>query len=267
MHSVIRSRDNAFAKRLILLAHSARERKKCGETVLDGAHLVTAFLDRTANATALVVRESALHSADWAGIASRATSAKTYVLADALMDEASLLESPAAIMAVVETPVGTPVAPDAGAVLVLDNVQDPGNVGSLIRSAAAFGLTDVVLCKGSAFAWSPKVLRAGQGAHFAVNIVEGVDVADFLQHYRGGKLALVAAGEGATALGGHDLRPGCALLVGNEGTGLSAAAIAGATALVHIPMPGRVESLNAAACGAVAMYELACQRSSGGKVR
>jgi TrmH family RNA methyltransferase len=140
-------------------------------------------------------------------------------------------------------------------VLLLDNLQDPGNVGTLLRTAAALGVQHAVLGEGTAFAWSPKVLRAGQGAHFSINIVEGVALATFLEGYHGNTLALVAAGEGAVPLAHAPFSEPFALMVGNEGQGLQPGLLARASHRVHIPMAGKVESLNAAAAGAIALYE------------
>ncbi len=260
---VIRSRDNKLVKRLLRLVASARDRKLAGESVLDGAHLVEAYLQSGRVAREVIVSTTARASDDWQRIeALLGTAANTavYAFGEQLMHEASQLESPASVMAIIETPKGDPIPASADAVLVLDNVQDPGNVGALLRSAAAFGICHALLGSGTAFAWSPKVLRAGQGAHFSVNIVEGADIVSWLATYEGESLALVAAGDSAVALADACLTKPVAFLVGNEGRGLAADVIGAATQRVHIPMPGRMESLNAASCGAIAMYELAQQR-------
>lgn len=263
----IRSRDNAFVKQLIALAHSSRERRKAGLTVLDGIHLVRAYLDAGETPHALAIAETSLQREEVAALLARPAMPTVNLLADALMAEASALESPAFVMAMVATPATHPTPADA-TVLVLEDVQDPGNVGSLLRSAAAAGVTEVVLSKTTAFAWSPKVLRAGQGAHFSLNIVEGVDVAAFIQGhgghggYSGQSLALVAGGTSVRRLYEVDLLPPTAFLIGNEGAGLSAEVLQAATCSVTIPMPGRAESLNAAAAGAVCLFEMIRQRTA-----
>lgn len=266
----IRSRDNAFVKQLIGLAHSSRERKKAGLTVLDGLHLVRAYVEACGMPRAVVVAESALANHEVAIFLAelQAQNATINVLSDALVAEASSLESPAAVLAEVATPAPRATAIDADAVLVLDDVQDPGNVGSMLRSAAAAGVKEVVLSKTSAFAWSPKVLRAAQGAHFLLNIAEGADVVEFIQRFRGQSLALVprasrVAGRPATMIYDCDLKPPTAWLIGNEGAGLSEAVLRAAAMGVTIPMPGRVESLNAAATAAIALFEMTRQRATG----
>ena len=257
---IIRSRDNAFVKQLVGLAHSSRERRKAGLTVLDGIHLVRAYVDAQGAPHAMAVAESALARTEVADLLSRRSIATVNVLADKLMAEASILDSPAFVMAMVVTPGATPIPPDA-TVLVLEDVQDPGNVGSMLRSAAAAGIRQILLSATTAFAWSPKVLRAAQGAHFLLNIVEGEDVVAFAQRYAGRSLALVPRGIGVGQLYDVDMTGPTAILIGNEGAGLSPELIAAATLRVSIPMPGRVESLNAAAAGAICMFEMTRQRA------
>jgi TrmH family RNA methyltransferase len=158
-------------------------------------------------------------------------------------------------LAVIVTPRTTlPAAADF--CLLLDGLQDPGNVGSILRSAAAAGVKQVLLSKKSAFAWSPKVLRAGQGAHFLTTIVEDVDLAAWAAAFRagGGRVAALVARDG-TSLFRADLARPLALAVGNEGAGLSRKLADRADLRLTIPMPGGMESLNVGAAAAVALFE------------
>lgn len=254
----IRSRDNAFVKQLIGLAHSSRDRKKAGLTVLDGIHLVRAYHDAIGAAQALAIAESALAEPEVIALLASAGSATINVLSDSLFKEASALDSPSTVMAIIPTPAAQPISTHANAVLLLEDVQDPGNVGSMLRSAAAAGISDVLLSKTSAFAWSPKVLRAAQGAHFSVNIVEGVDLSAWLRQTPMQTLALSPHAE--RTLYDCDLRKPTAFMIGNEGAGLPVELMRAASLLVSIPMPGKIESLNAAAAATVCMFELARQR-------
>ncbi len=140
-------------------------------------------------------------------------------------------------------------------------IQDPGNLGSMLRTAAAFGATDAYLSPGCAFAWSPKVLRAGQGAHFQIAIREDADLVALARSFRdeGGHVVATVASGGAP-LPASRLAGRVAVAVGNEGAGLGAALRAEADLAVTIPMPGGSESLNAAAAAAVVLYEVARQR-------
>ena len=135
---VIRSRDNAFVKQLIQLAHSSRERKKVGLTVLDGFHLVCAYIDAMGAPRAIAVAESALNLPEIAAwlptIETNFPRTMINILSAPLIAEASSLDSPAMVLAEVETPQPRATPFDASAVLVLEDVQDPGNVGSMLRS-------------------------------------------------------------------------------------------------------------------------------------
>lgn len=268
---VIRSRDNAFVKQLIQLAHSSRERKKVGLTVLDGIHLVRAYIEAIGAPRAIAVAESAMQLHEIVALLSmietRFPDTIINMLSAPLIAEASSLDSPATVMAEVETPQSRATSFDTDAVLVLEDVQDPGNVGSMLRSAAAAGVTDVVLSKSCAFAWSPKVLRAAQGAHFLLNIVEGANVVEFINNYQGQSLAFMPAAPNLTGKAVKNfydcsLKGATAFLIGNEGAGISPQLLQAASVGVSISMPGKVESLNAAACAAIALFEMVRQRRS-----
>jgi len=256
----VHSRDNPAFKALAKLAGSAAERKRRGLSVIEGAHLVEAFLDAGHAVAQLFVSREAARSGAHAALLARARGAEAMELSDALFGSVSGVESPAGILAVVPTPAGRPVPPGARFCLALEDIQDPGNVGTLLRSAAAAGVEHVLLSPTCAFAWSPKVLRAGQGAHFALNIVEGADLAAFLAGFRGTSVAL--CGEAKASLYDADLRGPVAFLVGNEGAGLSPALEKAASVRARIPMPGRAESLNAGVAGSIALFEAVRQRGS-----
>jgi len=255
----VTSRENPAYKAMKRLVSSASERKRSGLSVIDGAHLLAAFLDSGGRPEEIVVNRAALERAEVTRLLERSAPAPVTLLADALYDSLSTVESPTGVLACVRTPAPRPAPPDARLVLVLEEIQDPGNVGTLLRSAAAAGADHVLLSAGCAFAWSPKVLRAAMGAHFALNVVEGADLAAWLGAYRGISVAL--DGRGDKSLYDLDLRPPVALLVGNEGAGLSGALRAAASVRARIPISKRMESLNAAAAGTVALFEAARQRT------
>ena len=259
MSRIIRSRDNAVVKQMIALAHSARDRKKLGLTVLDGIHLIRAYADALGAPQRIAVAESAVARDEVRALLTQCGGADVVLLADPLMSEISSLESPAFVVATIQTPQVSPLA--AGAcMLLLEDLQDPGNVGSLLRSAAAAGIREVVTSRSTAFAWSPKVLRAAQGAHFALNISEGRDLLNVLADYNGTSIALVVDPDPPASIYDCELAGPVAFLIGNEGAGLSSALRSAASVRVTIPMPGSTESLNAAAAGAVCLFEMVRQR-------
>ena len=253
----VSSRDNPAYKAMKKLVSSASERKKTGLSVLDGPHLLGAFLDSGARPEELVVSRTGLERAEIARLVER-SGARVTQFTDALFDSLSTVESPTGVLAVARTPAPRPAPPDARLALLLEDIQDPGNVGTLLRSAAAAGADHVLLSPTCAFAWSPKVLRAGMGAHFAVNVVEGADLIGWLGAFKGTAIAL--DGSGDESLYDLDLRGSVALLVGNEGAGLSSGLRNAARLRARIPIAKRMESLNAAAAGTVALFEAARQR-------
>lgn len=248
----ITSQDNAHFKALLRLQQSSRERRKKGWSLLDGAHLVGAYLLHAGMPEQIVVAESALKNAEIASLLSRCSVAPL-MLSDALFRALSSVSSPTGIMAVVNTPRAPAVPVKPGSCVMLEDIQDPGNLGSIFRSAAAAGVEEVYLSNACVQAWSPRVLRAGMGAHFALSIFEGVDLQALVGSYEGAVLA--TAREAATSLYETDLRGRVALLFGNEGAGLSPELQAKAHRTICIPMPGKAESLNVAAAAAVCLFE------------
>ena len=146
--------------------------------------------------------------------------------------------------------------------VVLDRVQDPGNLGTILRTTAAAGIGDVLLTEGCAQAWSPRVLRAGMGAHFSLRLREHVDPLALLAGFPGPRLA-TAPGARARPLYEHDLDRPVAWLFGAEGQGLSPALLAAADARVVIPMAAAIESLNVGAAVAVCLFEQVRQQRLG----
>lgn len=249
MVEVVRSRSNPLLVRLRRLARDGAAYRRDGEVWVEGEHLCAAALARGWPVARAVLAEAAF--ADLALRALGASAARTTVVADALFAELSALESPSRVGFVLALPPPQPLQATHDAV-VLDRVQDAGNVGSILRSAAALGVRQVAAIKGTAALWSPKVLRAGMGAHFSLRLVEGLDAAEAAA----GGLPLVATGShGGVALPAARLPRPCAWVLGNEGQGVDAALLERAALVVRIPQPGGEESLNVAAAAAICLYE------------
>lgn len=247
---LIQSRDNAFFKQLKRLAESGRERRKTGQTLLDGVHLVEAYEKTFGPLENLIVAESALVGGE---IAAYLEGRQAVVLADALMRDLGLVDTPSGLLAVAPVPQRTAAVDLGQDAVLLDGVQDPGNVGTLLRTAAASGVKQVLLAPGCASAWSPKVLRAGQGAHFVLAIHEEADLAAFMVDYRG--TTAVTCLDGATSLYEACWTGPLAWVFGAEGLGVRRELIEAAKLRIKIPMPGAVESLNVGAAAAVCLFE------------
>lgn len=253
----IYSRDNPLVRNLRRLAESARERKKSGHTLLDGLNLIRAYEAVQGPVDTLVVSEAGLQDAE---ISAFLAGRDAVLLAPGLFRELSAVESPSGILALGAIPLPGPAADPAADCVLLDGVQDPGNLGTLLRTAAAAGIGQVLLSRECVAAWSPKVLRAGQGAHFVLAIHEGVDLAAFLKGFRG--TSAVTTLEAAQSLYAVPLMSPLAWVFGSEGRGVSAPVAAAAALRIRIPMPGPIESLNVAAAAAICLFESLRRRSA-----
>ena len=250
----IASRGNPLLVRLRKLARGGASYRKAAEVWLEGEHLCGAAAARGRAVAQAVLTESAWDDPALRALARQAE--RVAVLPDALFAALSGLESPARIGFVIGHEAAPPIDAHA-ATVVLDRVQDAGNVGSLLRSAAALGVVQVLALQGSAALWSPKALRAGMGAHFGLCLVEGLAVADLGVL----RVPLVATSSHATrALPDAPLPSPCAWVFGHEGQGVDADLLARCALTVRIPQPGGEESLNVAAAAAICLYESACRR-------
>ncbi|WP_374665578.1 TrmH family RNA methyltransferase [Ramlibacter sp.] len=244
---VIRSRDNALLKQLRrLLADGAASRRQ-GRAWLEGDHLCRAALQRGVQPELAVFAASAwaAEGAQWAIAGSRLV-----LVDDGLFATLSSLESPARMGFVVPLP--EPGAPVPGmASVVLDGLQDPGNVGAILRCASAFGFGQVLAMKGTTALWGPKVLRAGMGAHFGLRLLEGLAPADLAGL---GVPLLATSSHRGDWLHRATLPWPCGWILGHEGQGVRPELEALAAGHVRIAQPGGEESLNVAAAAAICMH-------------
>jgi RNA methyltransferase, TrmH family len=278
---VITSRDNRWLKlfRLTLRGGLATE---SGSVGLEGARLVEEALQSTAAVDAVLFSESGeRHRERLAPLISRGEMAFPVLrTTDRLFEGIADTEHPQGVAALVrprkvrvEDLLVTPEGKCSPLVVVLAGVQDPGNVGTILRTAAAFGATGAVAAStgqgGTASPFSPKALRASAGAALHLPVIEGMSLAILMAQFKLQKVKTVASCVHGAASGAS--APVCpwevnwceptALLVGNEGAGLPEDVVHGADERIHIPMATRVESLNAAAAAAVLFYEAYRQRS------
>lgn len=247
----VTSRDNTLFKDLRKLAHDNVAYRKSGQIWVEGDHLCSAALLRGKSPKLAIFSES-----NWPLAHAQFTQAapKTIVISAPLYRELSSLESPAGMGFVLELPTDAPILPDV-ATIVLDRVQDAGNVGSILRSAAAFGFKQVLAMKGTAALWSPKVLRAGMGAHFGLHMHEGLDVSSL------NTLTLpicVTSSHLGDLIQNLRIPQPCAWAFGHEGQGVCPELTALATNSVRIGQPGGEESLNVAAAAAICLHTSSC---------
>jgi RNA methyltransferase, TrmH family len=246
--SQVTARDNPLLVRLRRLQHSGTAYRKAGEVWIEGEHLCSASRARGRELMQALISESAYARPALRVLAHAAP--RVACVSDALFASVSELPSPAGIGFVIALP-AAPALQVRAASIVLDRVQDAGNVGSMLRSASALGFKQVLALEGTAGLWSPKVLRAGVGAHFALDLIEGL-VADDLQALR---VPLLAASAHATqTLHTATLPFPCVWVFGHEGQGIDDALAARCRMTLRIPQPGGEESLNVAAAAAICLY-------------
>ncbi len=255
---LIQSRDNPFFKELLKLTGSARQRGKVNQTLLDGAHLLAACLDAGVTPLHILLNTAALQDDEIASLLERISDVTITHLEDKLFADLSELKTHTGILTLIAIPQPSEAISDSQFALLLEDIQDPGNLGSILRSAAAAGCDAVYLSQGCADVWSPKVLRAAMGGHFALKIYDQQNLPDVARQFNG---TLLATSLQATySLYDCDLTGKVVLMIGNEGAGLSDELLNLATQKISIPMLGKVESLNVAAATAICLFEVVRQR-------
>ena len=249
----ITSAENPHYLALLKLAHSSRERRKAGLSLLDGVHLVAAYRERCGNPLQIAVSDSALASTEIQRLLAASKPLQPLLLSDQLFAALSTVSTPTGIVASIDTPRAAALPSKLGTCVLLEDIQDPGNLGSILRSAAGAGIRQVCLSKNSVHSWSPRVLRAGMGAHFMLDVHEQCDLPELARNFPG--RVVVTSQTAGKSLFEVDLTGTVALVFGNEGAGVSKEMQSLAHEMVAIPMPGRVESLNLAAAAAVCLFE------------
>jgi TrmH family RNA methyltransferase len=250
------SRDNAVFKYLKKIAESARERRAEGKTLLDGVHLIESYCKAFGEPELVIIPEGK-SSVEATQLMQQLEHVNTMMFPTLMFAELTPVASSTGILALVKTP-QIALPSEVKFALMLEDIQDPGNLGSMLRTALGAGVEAVYLSKGCTEAWSPKALRGGQGAQFYLPIVEGVNIVEAIQNFAGNTYATTLNGKSLYA---QDLSHPTAFVIGNEGAGLTAAALKAASHQISIPMHQSLESLNAAAATAVCLFERVRQAS------
>ena len=250
----ITSAQNPLIKKVHKLSTQKKIRQNEGLSVLDGAHLLTEYLKFDQVPEEILISEKCMNSPEWEILSSRACSAASVIeIPDDLMTKIAPTKSPSGILTVIQTPSSQLLTPSSlEKILLLDHLQDPGNVGTLIRSAVAAGF-EAVISLNSCELWSPKVLRSAQGAHFyptALQEIEDIKQVPDVNWYA------LSCDEDSQDLFQTKFKSPLGLIVGNEGAGLSSEISSLKPQNVHIPMHHNFESLNAAVSGSIGMFEI-----------
>lgn len=258
----VESKSNPLLRELLRLGGSARQRRKSGRILLDGPHLLAAALDHGHFPEAVVVSERGSTAPEIVALAQRCAGADVVRVPDALFAALATVDTPSGVLAMAAMPPPRVAGDEVTGVLLLEGLQDPGNVGTVLRTAAAAGGWEVMLSPGCADVWSPRALRAGMGAQFGLAMCEGADPIAAVQAFDGTVVATdPRAGRSVfeTPLVGR-----IALVFGSEGAGLTPALARLCQLSVAIPMAPGAESLNVAAAAAVVLFERVRQAGTGG---
>jgi TrmH family RNA methyltransferase len=261
---MITSAHNPKIQRVRALLSRRHEREAAGVFVIEGVRLVEEARGAGWQAE-LVLHTGALSARGQALLDGfRQTGSEVEEIPEHLMDAISGTEAPQGILAVVQRRT-LPLPERLDFALITDSVRDPGNLGTLLRTAAAAGVGAVLLAPGTTDAFAPKVLRAGMGAHFRLPVIEaGWEQIRAICKDRPDGRALgiyLAEAEEGVSCWALDLRQPVALVVGAEAEGVTPAARAAADGLITIPMPGQSESLNAAIAASILLFEVVRQRN------
>lgn len=259
---LITSSQNPVIKHLRKLADSASYRQENKQTILDGVHLCTSYLQADFQPVMCVVGRESKHNDKIQQIISRQELYHTEFIEvpDSLFASFSVVDKSVGILFVVDTPELSIGTLDSNALLI-DSVQDPGNLGTMLRTAAAAGVKQAFLSSQSANAWSPKSLRAGMGAQFVMDVYQEVDLFDLISS---SKVPVFATSlEAKKTIYETDLNRDVAWLFGSEGSGVSSELIelCGKNTIIIPQSPG-VESLNVASAAAVCLFEHVRQKNT-----
>lgn len=234
--------------------------------LLEGVRSIEEAVDAGARIREVLVTPHLLRSESVKALIERLETAGAEVAAvtEEVLAAVSDTETPQGIVAVAAMPGGTLRLDGNPLVLVVDGVRDPGNLGTLIRTAAALGVAGVITTRGTVDLYNPKCVRATMGSLFRMPTEERADAGEAVSFLKAHGLAVVAGDVGAeTPCYDWDFARPCAVLVGGEAFGPSEDVLEMCDGRVKIPMPGGVESLNVAVAGAILMYEAARQRGAG----
>jgi RNA methyltransferase, TrmH family len=255
----IRSRDNTHFKYLKgLVAGGGRAKNQC-EALIDSVHVIESCLAADMPIRELILTDSSIENPVVTDLVARMSPMITIGITTAMFRDMTQQPSPVGVAVVIDIPKNqTESAFEQGDAMALDGVQDAGNVGSLLRVAACSGVRTVVLGEGCAGAWSSKTLRAGQGAHFSLQLIEGVNLPGWLEEQK--RPVIGATGDAKCSIYEADFSLPSIWVFGSEGRGLSGAVRKRLDTAVSIPMVSTMESLNVGAAAAVCLYERFRQR-------
>ncbi len=253
-YSKIISKDNSLIKHVVRLANDHKFRQQEHLAVIYGQHLVEEAIFHNIVDKIFILEDDYFRYQKILDLDKQ----KIYLVNNDVINKLNVLESTVSIVATIKTRCNELQDSIVGDALVLENIQDPGNLGTILRAACASGIKNVIVSKNSVDIYNPKVLRSSQGIQFAINIINNIDLLEWLPTYDGVIFALTP--HATSSLYEQNLTQKCAFVLGNEGSGLSRNIMELIRNQIKIPMMGNAESLNLAMAATVAMFEMSRQR-------
>lgn len=254
----ILSRDNPRFKRILHLAQSGRKLREAGLMLLDGDHLIEVARKASIQFSVIAISETARDKPEKCKLFDSIMASEKLLLPDHLLSLLSPVTTATGLVSFAGIPDPKSISEECATCLLLEGIQDPGNLGTILRTAAAAGVTDIALASGCASVWGAKVLRAGMGAHFQLSIHENENLLKLSRRLKATKIA--TGPRGTQSLYEIPLAIPVAWMFGGEGAGLSGNLLQAADQTICIPMQGNTESLNVAAAVAVCLFEQVRQR-------
>lgn len=247
----IHSTENLFFKNLKRIYSNKSHRANSNKTILDGPHLIQAFLDSGGKVNNLIVDESII-SNEINLIIKKNLNKNIVTLSHELFTKISGLNSVNGLMALIDIPIIDQYQRERGFHLLLNDIQDPGNLGAILRTVAAAGNSLVFLSKGSCDLWAPKTIRGSQGAQFFLKCYENQNLDELIENFNFPTYSLNMRGE---SIFKHQFDRDVAVIIGNEGKGIGKSLEQKAHKILSIPMQKHIESLNVSVATSIIMYE------------
>ena len=252
---VIKSRNSTVFKKFKKLYSTKGFRFEEGKTILDGPHLINTCHESGGKVEEFIV-DASVQTDENKKLLANHPEKKIHVLSHELFCAISDLHSVTGLMAIIDIPKFSPYKNDNGFHLLLDDIQDPGNLGAILRTHAAAGNKLVFLSKGCCDLWSPKVIRGSQGAQFVLTCYQQQDLASLIDGFNFSTFCLGMKGESVLR---RKLEKNVAFVLGNEGRGINPMLLEKSDQMLSIPMTNKIESLNVGVAASIIIYEYARQ--------
>lgn len=251
---VITSKDNEIVKHIRKL-RDKKWRDETGEFLIEGAKMIEEAVREKAKIKMIIVCEELNQNPIPKDVLYKVAKEKIIYVNDKVFKILTDVNTPQGILAVIEKNIEKEIDFSKDLFLILDNIQDPGNMGTILRTADSVNLKQIIVPKGNADCYNPKVVRSTMGAIFRVNVIEVDDLKSAIKEMKKHKIQILATDlETDISIYDVDYRKS-AIVIGNEGNGVSKEILELADKRIKIPMPGKTESLNAAVATGIILYQ------------